>query len=170
MKKRWSRRPIVSSYIISHFQQLREMRVDTVAVGAPFMTLYIAASAMCAKENSFQSSVLSVQFGGLGPFALAPSGAGPAGGPSSQRRRQVAQYMPPFGMYATITHAVPFPGYRCILAHLPRGRIHHKSRVEEERCRSTDASPLVEPDVRISRIRLSRRLSPLGSTAASRSP
>ena len=43
-------------------------------------------------------------------------------------------------------------------------------RVEEERCRSTIASPLVEPDVRISRIRLSRRLSPRGSTAALRPP
>ena len=37
-------------------------------------------------------------------------------------------------------------------------------RVEEERCRSTVASPLVELDVQISRIRLSRKLSLLGGT------
>ena len=37
-------------------------------------------------------------------------------------------------------------------------------RVGEERCRGTIASPLVEPDVRISLIRLSRKLSPLSST------
>ena len=57
MKKRWgSRRTILSSYIISHFQQLREIRVATVAGGAPVLTSYIAASAMCARENSSQSS------------------------------------------------------------------------------------------------------------------
>jgi hypothetical protein len=33
-------------------------------------------------------------------------------------------------------------------------------RVGEERCRGTIASPLVEPDVQVSRIRLSQRLSP----------
>ena len=33
MNKLWSRRPIVSIYIISHFQQLRDMPVATVAGG-----------------------------------------------------------------------------------------------------------------------------------------
>jgi hypothetical protein len=61
----------VSIYIISHFQQLRKMRVAKVAGGAPFMTAYIAASAMCAKENSSQSSVLSLQFS---VFSCAPAG------------------------------------------------------------------------------------------------
>ena len=37
-------------------------------------------------------------------------------------------------------------------------------RVGEGPCRSTIASPLFEPDVRISLIRLSRKLSPLSST------
>jgi hypothetical protein len=40
-------------------------------------------------------------------------------------------------------------------------------RVGEERCRSTIASPLVEPDVQVSRIRLSRKLSPPAVRGAS---
>jgi hypothetical protein len=35
--------------------------------------------------------------------------------------------MPPFGMYAIMAQAVPFPRYRRILAHSPRWRIHHKT-------------------------------------------
>jgi len=35
-------------------------------------------------------------------------------------------YMPPFGMYAIMVSGVPFPRNQCILAQLPRGRIHHK--------------------------------------------
>ena len=35
---------------------------------------------------------------------------------------------------------------------------------------STTPSPLVEPDVQISRIRLSRKLSPQGSTLAKKKP
>ena len=39
-------------------------------------------------------------------------------------------------------------------------------RVGEERCRNTIASPLIKPDVRVSLIRLSRKLSLPGSTSA----
>jgi hypothetical protein len=69
-KKCWSQHPIVSSYIISHFQQLRDMRASYSRGWPPFMTSSIATSAMCASENSSQSSVLSFQLRARRAFLL----------------------------------------------------------------------------------------------------
>jgi len=46
-------------------------------------------------------------------------GPGAARPPSGSRLQAGGAYMPPFGMYAIMVHAVPLPRYRRILAHLP---------------------------------------------------
>ena len=45
--------------------------------------------------------------------------------------------MPPFGMYATMIPGVPFPRSQCLLAQLPRGRVHYKTTYAPPAKRST---------------------------------